>query len=133
MGITLKELLMNKYELKDLPAEAQGNIMTLLERINKVRDAYGKPMKVTSGFRSMDDHKRIYEQKGIKVIPLKSKHLYGQAVDIYDPNKELQAWILQNVALMESIGLWMEDFSATPNWCHCQIVPPASGKRFFKP
>lgn len=132
-GITLKELLMNKYQLKDQSPEIQGNLMTLLERINKVRDAYGKPMIVTSGLRSMEDHKRIYAQKGITVIPMKSKHLYGQAVDISDPKQELQKWCLENTPVLEQIGLWMEDFSASKNWVHMQIVPPASGNRFFKP
>lgn len=118
------------------PPELEANLLELLIRINKVRDAYGHPMTVTSGFRSMEDHLRIYKNKGItdpKKIPMKSKHLYCQAVDIYDPNKKLQKWIKENIKLIEEIGLWMEDFNDTPNWVHFQIIPPASGNRFFKP
>lgn len=133
--ISLKELL-KTVELKDLPKDHQGNIMDLLERVNKVRSKYGKAMIVTSGYRSMADHLRIYKAKGIvdqSKIPMKSKHLYGQAVDISDPKQELQKWCKDNVKELESIGLWMEDFSATKNWVHFQIVPPKSGKRFFLP
>ncbi|HUM41562.1 MAG TPA: D-Ala-D-Ala carboxypeptidase family metallohydrolase [Fervidobacterium sp.] len=133
--ITMQELLKDaKFE--DQSQEIQDNLVELLVRINKVRAAYGKPMNVTSGLRSMADHLRIYAQKGItdqSKIPMQSNHLYGRAVDISDPNRELQAWVLKNVKLMEEIGLWMEDFGATPNWLHFQINPPKSGNRFFKP
>jgi uncharacterized protein YcbK (DUF882 family) len=133
--ITLKELLKGT-DFKSIPKEHQDNLMILLERINKVRSAYGKPMSVTSPYRSMADHLRIYKEKGItdqSKIPMKSKHLFGQAVDISDPNQELQKWVKDNVKLMEEFQLWMEDFSATKNWVHFQLVPPKSGKRFFMP
>lgn len=133
--ISLKELL-GKLEFKDLPKDHQGNIMILLERINRIRSAYNKSMIVTSPYRSMADHLRIYKEKGITdpaKIPMKSRHLYGQAVDISDPNRELQKWCKANEALLVTIGLWMEDFSATPNWCHFQTEPPKSGKRWFLP
>ena len=133
--ITMKELIKND-NLADIPLTHQHNLEELLVKVNKVRTAYARPMTVTSGYRSMYDHKRIYNAKGIfdeSKIPMKSKHLFGQAVDIYDPNKELQKWCLDNVKMLEEIGLWMEDFSATKNWVHFQIVPPKSGKRFFMP
>jgi hypothetical protein len=84
----------------------------------------------------MAEHLEIYRKKGItdqSKIPMKSRHLIGAAIDIYDPNKILQSWVLSNVKVLEEVGLWCEDFSATPNWVHFQILPPASGKRFFKP
>ncbi len=110
--------------------------MDLLNRVNIVRSAYGKPMAVSSGYRSMDDHLRIYKDKGITdqtKIPMRSKHLTGCAVDISDPNKELQKWCITNIDVLIQAGLWMEDFSATPNWCHFQSMPPKSGKRYFLP
>lgn len=133
--ISLKELLKD-YSFSSLPKEHQDNIMTLLERINKIRSSYGKSMTVTSGYRSKEDQIRIYKAKGIidiSKIPMGSQHLQGGAVDISDPNQELQQWTLANVALLEQIGLWCEDFSATKNWVHYQIVAPKSGKRFFMP
>lgn len=133
--IKMSEIL-RSAKLEDQSKEIQGNLGILLERVNKVRAAYGKPMIVTSGLRTMEDHLRIYREKGItdqSKIPMRSRHLFGQAVDISDPKQELQQWILKNEKLMEEIGLWFEDFSATKNWVHMQIVPPASGRRFFKP
>ena len=134
--ISMEELLNRKYKLDQQSAEIQANLQELLVRINKVRKSWAKAMKVTSGLRSMADHLRIYKNKGItdtKKIPMKSKHLYGQAVDIYDPNQKLQAWCKANEALLAEIGLWMEDFSVTTNWVHFQIVPPGSGKRWVMP
>lgn len=135
--LSLKEIIRADIQLS--PAkEAQEK--DLLDRVNKVRQAWGKPMVVTSGVRTLADHLRIYAAKGITdqtKIPMKSKHLENvtnaAAVDISDPRQELQQWCRANESLLASIGLWMEDFSATPNWVHFQNVPPASGKRWFMP
>lgn len=133
--ISMNEILKG-VKLESLPKEHQDNIKVLLEKVNKIRSAYGKPMSVTSGYRSLEDHLRIYKEKGItdqSKIPMKSKHLSGEAVDFSDPKQELQKWILANVKILEDAGIYCEDFSATKNWVHCQIVPPKSGKRFFLP
>ncbi len=132
--ITLKELL-GKYTVADIPHSDQLHLEELLKRINMIRSAYGKPMTVTSCYRSQQDHLRIYRAKGVpdNKIPMGSAHLSGCAVDISDPNKELQAWCLANVSELEKAELWCEDFSATSNWVHFQIYPPRSGKRFFLP
>lgn len=133
--IAFNELIKGSV-LSDIPIQHQQNLDELLKRINVIRAAWGKPMLVTSGYRSLQDHLRIYSQRGItdrSRIPMASQHLSGEAVDISDPNKELQAWVLQNVALLEQVGLWCESFDSTVNWAHFQIRPPKSGNRFFKP
>jgi len=133
--ITFKELM---GDMK-APTDHLINVHSTLIKLNKLRDAYGKPLRVTSGYRSMAKHLAIYAAKGItdqSKIPMQSNHLKGLAADVVpieDDIKHLQDWILDNVKLMEEIGLWFEDFSATPTWCHIQVVPPKSGKRFFVP
>jgi uncharacterized protein YcbK (DUF882 family) len=130
--ITREEILNDQ----ECPEELEDNLDELLRKINIVRDQWGKPMTVSSGWRSKEDQIRIYAQKGItdiKKIPMTSKHFSCQAVDIYDPKKELQEWIKKNLPLMEKIGVWFEDFSYTPNFVHFQTVPPKSGRRFFIP
>ncbi len=64
---------------------------------------------------------------------MQSRHLYGYAVDISDPNKELQKWCLESISILETVGIWIESFDFTPTWVHFQIVPPVSGMRFFRP
>lgn len=128
--------LLKGAKFDDLAPEIQANLTVLLAKLNLVRTAWGKPMTSTSGLRTMADHLRIYAAKGItdqSKIPMKSKHLSGEADDISDPKRELQAWCKTNEAKLAEIGLWMEDFSATPAWVHFQIVPPKSGKRWFMP
>lgn len=133
--ITMNELLSNQARLGDLPNDIQNNLNDLLVKINKVRLAYGKPMTVTSGLRTTKHHLEIYARKGIypPKVPMKSNHLSGRAVDFSDADGKLKAWVKENIKLMEEIGLWLEDFSATKTWCHFQINPPKSGKRFFMP
>lgn len=133
--IAFNELIKGN-SIADIPIEHQHNLEELLKRINQIRTAYNIPMTVTSGYRSLQHHLEIYSRKGItdrSKIPMQSRHLYGQAVDIADADGKLKAWVLQNVNLLEDIGLWCEDFNATPTWCHFQIVSPKSGKRFFLP
>ena len=133
--ISIDELLSGQAKLGELSNEVQNNLQELLVKVNKVRTAYGKPMIVTSGLRTKKHHLEIYARKGIypPKVPMKSNHLSGRAVDFADGNGELKKWVKANIKLMEEIGLWLEDFSATKTWCHFQINPPKSGNRFFMP
>lgn len=119
------------------PAQ-EANLKVLHVRINQIRAAWAKPMIVTSGFRSMDDHKRVYTQlakrRGVTFIriPSGSKHLSGQAVDIADPDGSLMKWCKVNLPLLELAQLWCEEPDDQKR-VHFQTIPPGSGKRFFKP
>ncbi len=79
----------------------------------------------------------MQDQLRINPKSLKSNHLSGNAIDISDPNQELQKWCLENIALLEEVGLWLESFDYCKNWVHFQSVPYGSWKlgksRFFKP
>jgi hypothetical protein len=116
-----------------LPEKYRVNYEALLHKCNILRKEYGKPMIVTSGFRSLEDHKRIYKLKGISNPPMGSAHLRCQAIDFADSDKLLKNWVLNNVQFMIDIGFWIEDPQWTPTWLHLQIVPPKSHKRFFIP
>jgi uncharacterized protein YcbK (DUF882 family) len=133
--ITIKELLSNQAKFEDLDKDIQANLNELFLKVNIVRKEYGKPMIVTSGLRTKKHHLEIYARKGIypPKVPMKSNHLSGRAVDFADGDGKLKKWILENIKLMEEIGLYMEDFNATKTWVHFQINPPKSGNRFFKP
>jgi len=120
--ITAKEL--NPHSYPTTP-EQDANLAILLERMNKVRAAYGKPMKVTSGLRSTADQQRINPSAP------KSKHLMGAACDIADKDAALYNWCRANESLLAEIGLWMEERQG--GWQHFQIFPPKSGRRFFNP
>ncbi len=126
--ISLKELNKNGYPTTP---EIDTNLAILLERLNKIRKMWGKPMNVSSGLRSQAKQDELIAQG--KSNASKSKHLLGQAADISDPKGELKTWVLNNIGCLEQVGLWMEDFKYTSSWIHFQCVPPKSGKRFFIP
>lgn len=129
--------MMEFRELLKIPKDDWENLEELLDKLNQFRKAYGKPLIVTSGYRSMQDHLRIYADKGItdrSKIPMQSKHLSGLAVDVIANDiKDLHKFVTDNVQTLEKIGLWVEDLSITTSWLHLQIVPPKSNQRFFKP
>jgi len=63
----------------------------------------------------------------------RSKHMLCQACDLYDPEGEIDGWLMENFPVLEKIGLWVEHPSATKGWAHVQTVPPKSGRRVFYP
>ena len=138
--ISLTELIHCGKAPEDLDPEKLAQEQDLLERVNKVRAAWGKPMTVTSGVRTWADHIRIYAQKGITDlahIPKASHHLEtvtdSAAVDIADPGLELTEWLKtpEGNAVLEEAGLWCE--AGNSNWWHAQNAPPKSGNRWFLP
>ena len=129
-----------RYELlkdKAIPADLENNFMRFYGIINRFRDICGIPMMPTSFYRDVEDHLRIYREKGItdiSKIPMKSNHLYCLACDFGGANVDkLKTWVKNNTGICSSLGLYFEDFSYTVGWLHVQIVPPASGKMFFVP
>jgi hypothetical protein len=126
--ITKAELLMGRDESfpKEYTPEVSNNLDRLLIAINVVRKAYGKPMKVTSGWRPAGVNSIIGGAK-------RSTHMLGLAVDIADPNGDVMRWVLANLPVIKQAGLYVEDFKYTVGWVHFQIVAPKSGKRIFLP
>lgn len=138
--ITFNDMLKGK-SISDIPIAHQHNIEDLLKRVNHLLEEASKQeigvfQTVTSGYRFLQDHLRIYRSKGIpdSKIPMGSNHLKGLAIDIFDPNLILTNWIKMNpvgISLAENLGLYFED--GNKNWVHAQCVPPKSGKRWFLP
>jgi len=137
--ITIEELNPKRVPLTPIMSR---NLETLHASMNIIRKAYGKPMRVTSGVRSMEDHKRIYleiaKKKGIQNprIPMGSKHLQAAAVDIYDPDGSLYRWCKENPDVMDRANVYLEEDTSAPR-VHFQIIPFGSykpgGTRWFIP
>lgn len=125
--ISLNEFLKGRVKLKDLGEQEQLNVVELLSKINIIRHAYGKPLIVTSGYRSPEYNRQVGGAA-------KSNHVKAAAIDVKAPHGgEFKRWVLKNLGLFEKLGLYMEDFNYTKTWAHIQIVAPRSRKRFFKP
>lgn len=117
----------------------KANYDITLSKLKELEKAYGHKLIITSGYRTLEHHLAIYAAKGItdtSKIPMKSRHLSGEAVDVVPKDKpvnDLHKWLNSNVKTLEEIGLWCETFRYTPTWTHFQTSPPKSGSRFFIP
>lgn len=142
--ISVDEYLHHEVTLADLPDDHVANVNTIVPRANELLERFGEYRPVTSGRRDMKRHLRIYEEKNAKLraqgkpeikVPMGSKHLSCEAVDLADADDKLKAWLKtpEGLKAMEEIGLWQEDPSATDTWVHVQCCPPKSGKRVFMP
>lgn len=115
----------------------RSNVNILYGRMLQIEKLCNLPIEITSGFRSLEHHIEIYKKKmgkdfSMKKVPLKSLHLTGEAVDIYDKNGKLFLWCYNNVSILENVCLWVENDQGVPR-VHFQSRPPKSGQRFFLP
>ena len=126
--ISMKELLKGHCSWDEVPKLVDDNLIDLLSRINVVRGWWGLPMIVTSGYRTPKYNQKIGGSPN-------SAHMFGKAVDIYDPDQKLQGQLKtqDGRVLLTKLGLYCEHFDYTPIWVHFTTRPPKSGRRFFKP
>lgn len=131
--ITLADYMMGRDETDPPSEEMRKNADETIYLANLLLSWYyhDKPdaekTKVTSGYRPSSVNANTPGASA------RSKHLTCQAVDLSDPEGELDDWCMENQKTLEQVGLWLEHPSATKGWTHWQIVPPRSGKRVFYP
>lgn len=130
------------HEPWEVPQDVFPNLEVLCSKLTLFENEYGESFKVTSGWRSNDDMVRIYQEKnkdrisrGLDPVPvpLHSAHRKAAAADLYDPDGYVKAWIDRNLSFVVQVGFYFEDFKYTNGYVHCQIIPPKSGLRFFRP
>jgi uncharacterized protein YcbK (DUF882 family) len=119
-NFNLKELeFMDK-----IPTEYLDNARELCRNLQKIRDAVGKPLRIISGYRSLE--------RQMKVNPSapKSKHLTAEASDLQcaglsatELHKIILDLIEKKVILNSGVGLYVKD-----NFVHYDIRRDASGK-----
>lgn len=127
--ITLADYWMGrdaKYP-QDLTIEILANAGELVLRVNRLLDHFGETRSVNSGWRPPSVN------GATPGAALKSKHMTGQAIDLADPDGDLDEWCLENESVLATLLLWQEHPAATKGWCHLQMVPPKSGRRVFYP
>ena len=124
--ITRAEVLMGRDAQYPLDAALEANLAKLLPALNVLREAYGQPMFVSSGYRPGPYNVAAHGAAH-------SNHMVCEACDFHDSDGSLDAWCLRNQHVLEHAGLYLEDPRNTPGWCHVQCVPPKSGHRVFIP
>lgn len=119
----------------ELSGVIRANADDLLRKVNTLFDLAGIKLEdspstgspITSGWRP------AAVNASTPNAALRSKHMTGQAVDLFDPDGELKDWCENNLSRLERAGLWMEHASACKGWIHLQSIPPRSGRRIFYP
>lgn len=122
--VTEAEVLMGRDKAHPLDKGMKANLEKLMIAINLIRDLYGKPLTVSSGYRPAAQNVAAGGTK-------KSCHLTCEAVDFADADRKLTKWCLSNLDVLASAGLYMESPINTPSWVHLQTRAPKSGKRIF--
>ena len=131
--ITLTDFWMDRDKIVPPSEEMRKNADETIYRANLLLSWYyhdnpdAEKVKVTSGYRPPAINAQT------PGAAARSKHMTCQAIDLSDPDGELDDWCMENGKMLEQVGLWQEHPSATKNWVHWQIVPPRSGKRVFYP
>jgi uncharacterized protein YcbK (DUF882 family) len=122
-NFTLSELTKSQTALRqgldNTPDESViANLKVLAENVlQPIRDHYGKPVTVTSGYRSMAVNAAVGGVQGAKP----SDHTRGMAADIEIagvPNHELAEWIAQNLPFTQVILEFYTRGVPDSGWVH---------------
>ena len=122
-NFTLQEFLVTNTGLNNqLTSEALTNIEYLVQKLlQPLRDMYGKPIRITSGYRSVEVNKAVGGSPT-------SQHTKGQAVDIVaDDNKVLFDLIKSNFEFDQLI--WEYGTDKQPSWVHVSIKKTGNRKQ----
>lgn len=107
-NFTLEELVFSntayKFNINNKPSDAVVHYLTLLAKniLQPLRDAYGKPIKVTSGYRCKALNKIVNGS-------INSQHVLGQAADI----RSLEDTKTENKKLFDLAKQLIEDGTIT--------------------
>jgi len=124
-NFTLAELtfsqMANDCKLDNTPdALTTENLKLLCENIlQPIRDHYGKPVKVNSGYRSAEVNSLV---RGSSV----SDHVFGCAADIEiqgSTNVELAVWIKENLKFSQCILEFYTPGQPSSGWVHVSYKP----------
>ena len=120
------------YDPEAIPLEYLENFKAMVTIIMQIESDLGIKFLVTSFFRSMSHHFRVYAAKGITdttKIPMLSTHLFCNGIDVIIVGMTVkQMHDLFTEEFLERYGLWMEHPAHTPGWGHLQRVPYKSWK-----
>lgn len=109
--ITPKEYLMGRDKTYPITHDMAQNMADLLARINFLIAKLGINTVVTSGYRPDAINKQVGGAK-------KSNHTQCMAVDLKDSCGSIGKLLVNNVKLLEELGLFLESPEHTKGWVH---------------
>lgn len=136
MYLSILDLFGNFFDHEDATEERKENGQVLLDRVNGLlaeAEAHGVDLRInprTKTYVSGETFGGFRPQDCPQGRP-ESAHKVGMAVDIYDPDNSLDAYVTE--AILEAHDLYREAPMSTLRWCHLSTRAPRSGKRTFLP
>ena len=111
---TIEELTRTNTGLNNKPNdEQQANLIFLADNLlDKARELYGKPIRVTSGFRSLIVNKKV---GGV----ITSQHTKGEAVDLVCEDNSKLFEIFKKLKFDQLI--WEKGTDKQPAWIHVSL------------
>ena len=138
--ISRKDYLGSYAGCSDITPAISVNIDRLLNKVNALlaymqQDKVIVPINPKTRSQISGELNGGFRPSDCKVGSEKSQHKQGNALDLYDPLGLVDAWTTNpnNLKKIQALDLYFEDKSVTAGWCHVQIVPPKSGRRWFLP
>ena len=108
--------------------EAANKLLILAKGAGVILEANFRGHIVNSGWRPADIN------AATPGAAVKSLHMRCLAIDLYDPDGDIDDWCLANAdTVLRDLALWLEHPATTKGWCHLQLSPPRSGRRTFYP
>jgi zinc D-Ala-D-Ala carboxypeptidase len=125
-NFTLAELTVTSVKAPNIPNEEQiKNLQALVDNVlQPLRDLYGKPIRINSGFRSLEVNKKI---KGA----LKSQHMRGEAADISCENNALLFRLIRDTFDFDQL-LWEKGNDIQPAWVHVSFSRTKNRKQILR-
>lgn len=122
----------------DATPAKQANAQRLLDAVNSLMayaEEQGVQFKINPSTDSQVSGTRLGGFRPILSTTgaARSSHKEGLAVDIYDPDDEIDKWCIDNLDRLEKVGIYLEHPDYTTKWSHWTIRKPGSGNRVFYP
>ena len=133
-NFTLAELVKSqtaiRKNIRNEPGTAEiNNLIHLAESVlQPVREHFGKPVMISSGYRSPELCEAIGSSS-------KSQHAKGEAADFEIPgvdNKELATWISKNTEFDQLILEFYDEGDPNSGWVHCSAVTEGPRKQVLR-
>jgi hypothetical protein len=127
-NFTLAELTATSSHLPNVPTEKEiTNLTALVQNVlQPLRDKYGKPICVNSGYRSLE----VNKEQGGTIKPL-SQHCKGEAADLNtDDNAHLFNLIREHFDFDQLI--WEGGNDHQPDWVHVSYKVKGNRKQVLR-
>lgn len=138
--ISRKDYLGTYAGCNDITPAISANIDRLLSKVNALiaylqQDKVNVPINMKTRSQISGELNGGFRPQDCSVGAPNSNHKQGLAVDLFDPLGKIDEWVTNpsNLKKIQALDLYFEDKSKTDGWCHVQIVPPRSGKRWYMP